>query len=106
MTHNDADTHTHTHTLSFQPIQSFQGQFGRAYLLASVINVYESTLAEDRSMATGVHRVRNVHCTRCERVLGWRYERASDPTQQYKEGKYVLEVSRLAMDVGRNGGDE
>ena len=53
-------------------MQSFQGHFGRAYLMRKVINVYEAN-PEDRNMSTGVHRVRDIHCNQCQKLLGWRY---------------------------------
>lgn len=42
-------------------------------------------------MLTGRHLVRDVHCIKCHIKLGWVYEQANDESQQYKEGKVILE---------------
>ena len=39
--------------------------------------------------------VHDVHCNKCLRVVGWRYERAFEESQKYKEGKFVLERAKL-----------
>lgn len=31
-------------------------------------------------------------------LLGWKYEEAFEPTQKYKEGKYILEKTRISKD--------
>ncbi|CAJ0767606.1 14069_t:CDS:10, partial [Entrophospora sp. SA101] len=76
---------------------AFQGQHGRAYLFDSVVNVEEGP-SEDRQMTTGLHTVKDIFCSRCKVVLGWKYERAYEQTQRYKEGKYILE-KQLLTDV-------
>ena len=40
---------------------------------------------------TGLHTVADVDCSDCRGVLGWKYERAYEETQKYKEGKFILE---------------
>eukprot|EP01134_Creolimax_fragrantissima_P001442 CFRG1442T1 len=71
--------------------KSFQGAFGRAYLFNTVVNVCESGLPEDRNMTTGLHTVVDIKCKKCETTLGWKYEKAHESSQKYKEGKYILE---------------
>lgn len=44
---------------------------------------------------TGLHTVADVYCSNCQEVLGWKYERAYEATQKYKEGKYILEKSKI-----------
>ena len=46
---------------------------------------------EDRHLMTGLHTVADVYGSNCQEVLGWKYERAFDATQKYKEGKFILE---------------
>ncbi|KAH0716687.1 hypothetical protein KY285_012718 [Solanum tuberosum] len=31
-----------------------------------------------------------------EQVLGWKYEQVVEPSQKYKEGKFVLELCKIA----------
>lgn len=68
----------------------FQGRHGKAYLWNKVVNTTKGPL-EDRMMITGLHTVCDVICNYCQSILGWRYERAYDPQQKYKEGKTILE---------------
>lgn len=50
----------------------------------------------EREMSTGVHVVRDVFCEQCDEKVGWRYDRTADLDQQYKEGKFILEVQRMS----------
>ena len=72
--------------------RSFHSRSGKAYLFDAVVNVsWRSGEAEERIMTTGKHMVHDIHCNKCLRVVGWRYERAFEQSQKYKEGKFVLE---------------
>ncbi|KAI8321535.1 yippee-domain-containing protein [Martensiomyces pterosporus] len=88
--------------------RTFQGRLGRAYLTEAVVNEMLGD-NEDRLLMTGMHTVCNLHCRNCGTVIGWKYIRAHDKSQQYKEGRYVLEQSRIfAMDQAskpRTSGD-
>ncbi|KAJ3141758.1 hypothetical protein HDU90_006101 [Geranomyces variabilis] len=70
--------------------KAFQGTTGRAYLFQHVVNVFEGGLRE-ANMTTGVHTVKDIYCTSCQTILGWKYERAMEDSQKYKEGKFILE---------------
>ncbi|KAF9808805.1 hypothetical protein IEO21_07733 [Rhodonia placenta] len=74
--------------------KAFSGRDGRGYLMYSAVNV-KMGKKEDRSLLTGVHTVADVFCVGCNDRLGWYYHKASDNTQKYKEGKYLLERERL-----------
>ncbi|KAJ2156674.1 hypothetical protein GGF46_005030 [Coemansia sp. RSA 552] len=74
--------------------RTFQGRLGRAYLTESVVNE-ELGQQEDRLLMTGLHTVCNLHCRGCDTVIGWKYMRAFDKSQQYKEGRYVIEKLRI-----------
>lgn len=50
---------------------------------------------EDRQLMTGLHTVADIYCFDCHEVLGWKYERAYEETQKYKEGKFILEKSKI-----------
>lgn len=78
-------------------VQQFNGQHGRAYLFERAVNTILGP-AEDRPMTTGMHTVRDVMCAKCEATLGWKYERAFEQSQKYKEGKVILEKA-LLVDV-------
>ncbi|KAI8999594.1 Yippee/Mis18, partial [Gaertneriomyces semiglobifer] len=85
---------THLSTSEDILSKAFQGQHGKAYLFNTVVNIIEG-VAEDRHMTTGLHTVRDIYCVSCQSVVGWKYERAYEDSQKYKEGKYILERQLL-----------
>lgn len=46
-------------------------------------------------MTTGRHIVRDIMCRVCDDVVGWKYDKAYEPTEKYKEGKFILEAELL-----------
>ena len=54
------------------------------------INIKQGPL-EDRPMRTGIHTVCDIYCVYCQAYLGWKYERAYEVSEKYKEGKFILE---------------
>ncbi|KAK9806841.1 hypothetical protein WJX72_004610 [[Myrmecia] bisecta] len=74
--------------------KAFQGRYGRAYLCSNVVNVTMGP-KEDRLLITGLHTVADIYCVGCKEIMGWKYETAYEPSQKYKEGKYILEKARL-----------
>ena len=74
--------------------QNFRGQHGKAYLFNSVVNVNLGEAAE-RNMTTGRHVVRDVNCRQCKETVGWKYDRAYESSEKYKEGKFILEAELL-----------
>ena len=42
-------------------------------------------------MTTGMHQVSDIFCLGCSTCVGWRYWKASENSQKYKEGKLILE---------------
>ncbi len=81
--------------LRFPPSQSFRGQHGKAYLFNTVVNVIEGEPAE-RGMTTGRHIVRDISCRLCHETVGWKYDKAYEASEKYKEGKFILEAELLA----------
>nr|CDS32299.1 yippee protein [Hymenolepis microstoma] len=79
--------------------KSFQGTQGRAYLFDSVVNV-SSGKPEERLLLTGLHLVADIFCECCDTYLGWKYEEAFEPSQKYKEGKFIIELAHLIKDNG------
>lgn len=74
--------------------QSFRGQHGKAFLFASVVNITQAEAVE-RSMTTGRHLVRDISCRQCKEMVGWKYDKAYEPNEKYKEDKYILEEELL-----------
>jgi hypothetical protein len=77
-------------------LQNFRGQHGKAYLFNSVVNVTQ-TEAVDRNMTTGRHTVRDIACKQCTETVGWKYDKAYENTEKYKEGKFILEEELLCL---------
>ncbi|BAH94846.1 Os10g0369500 [Oryza sativa Japonica Group] len=50
---------------------------------------------EDRYLMTGLHTVKDIYCSCCQQILGWRYEKAYEESEKYKEGKFILEKARM-----------
>ncbi|KAH8107884.1 yippee-domain-containing protein [Cristinia sonorae] len=74
--------------------KSFSGRDGRGFLIHSAVNL-KMGKKEDRPLLTGVHTVADVYCVGCNERMGWYYLKASDQSQKYKEGKYLLEREKL-----------
>ncbi|KAL6645467.1 hypothetical protein ACP70R_017075 [Stipagrostis hirtigluma subsp. patula] len=77
--------------------RDFYGRSGRAYLFDHVVNISLGP-NEDRYLITGLHTVNDIYCSCCQQLLGWRYEKAYDESQKYKEGKFILERARMVKD--------
>jgi len=51
--------------------------------------------AAERNMTTGRHVVRDISCRQCGSTVGWKYDKAYEQSEKYKEGKYILESELL-----------
>jgi hypothetical protein len=47
-------------------------------------------------MTTGKHLVRDIECKECHRIVGWKYDKAYESSEKYKEGKFILEAELLS----------
>lgn len=46
-------------------------------------------------MTTGRHIVRDITCRQCKETVGWKYDKAYENSEKYKEGKFILEAELL-----------
>ncbi|KAL8720620.1 MAG: hypothetical protein Q9225_002556 [Loekoesia sp. 1 TL-2023] len=85
-----------THLASHDSIisRNFRGQHGKAFLFNTVVNTTQSEAVE-RNMTTGRHQVRDVNCKQCKETVGWKYDKAYEASEKYKEGKFILEAELL-----------
>ncbi|KAI4716547.1 hypothetical protein E4T48_07219 [Aureobasidium sp. EXF-10727] len=74
--------------------RNFRGQHGKAFLFNSVVNIVAGESIE-RNMTTGRHIVRDIACRQCKETVGWKYDKAYENAEKYKEGKYILEAELL-----------
>lgn len=88
-----------THLTSHDDIvsKSFHGRHGRAYLFDQCVNVSIGP-SDDRRLITGLHTVCDIFCKRCKTLIGWTYLKAYDPSQKYKEGKFIIEKVNLHLE--------
>ncbi|CAL1385985.1 unnamed protein product [Linum trigynum] len=86
---------------SYDDIESkeFQGRYGRAYLFRKVVNIVIGS-SEERILSSGFHVVNDIYCSSCMQLVGWRYERAEEESQKYKEGMFILEKERMEKKGG------
>ncbi|KAK4389853.1 protein yippee-like [Sesamum angolense] len=76
------------------------GTKGKKWSSISILPCYECYCGpkEDRQLMTGLHTVADVYCGDCREILGWKYEKAYEETQKYKEGKFILEKSKIVKE--------
>ncbi|KAI8996830.1 hypothetical protein BDB01DRAFT_768676 [Pilobolus umbonatus] len=48
-------------------------------------------------MRTGDHCISFIYCKGCNEEIGWVYIKAYEQDQKYKEGKYILEKTRVRL---------
>lgn len=48
-------------------------------------------------MTTGRHVVRDIMCRSCGETVGWKYDKAYELAEKYKEGKFILEAELLTV---------
>ncbi|KAJ6879634.1 protein yippee-like [Populus alba x Populus x berolinensis] len=77
--------------------KTFRANNGRAILFSHAMNI---TLGpkEDRRLITGLHTIADVYCSDCGELLGWKYWKAYEESQKYKEGKIVLENFKIVKE--------
>ncbi|KAL0634164.1 hypothetical protein Q9L58_006902 [Maublancomyces gigas] len=85
-----------THLSNHEDIisRNFRGQHGKAFLFNTVVNIKEAEPVE-RNMTTGRHVVRDISCKQCKEIVGWKYDKAYEQPEKYKEGKFILEAELL-----------
>ncbi|CEG38945.1 Predicted Yippee-type zinc-binding protein [Plasmopara halstedii] len=74
--------------------KEFFGRYGKAFLMNTMLNV-RICPARNRYLMTGMHCIAEVLCSRCDNVLGWKYLKAMEPSQKYKEGKFIMEYTAV-----------
>ncbi|KAG5533903.1 hypothetical protein RHGRI_027933 [Rhododendron griersonianum] len=79
--------------------KSFIGKSGQAYMFAHAKNVVLGQ-TEDKKLMTGLFSIGNVYCSKCGQELGWKYIRAYDAKQSFKEGRFIIEKARILKEYG------
>ncbi|KAF2422845.1 yippee [Tothia fuscella] len=76
--------------------RNFRGQHGKAYLFDNVVNIGQGEPGE-RNMTTGRHIVCDIYCKQCKETVGWKYDKAFETSEKYKENKFILEAELLCQ---------
>ncbi|XP_030532357.1 protein yippee-like At4g27745 [Rhodamnia argentea] len=74
--------------------KKFHAKSGPAYLFRNAMNVVFGQ-AQDRELMTGVFAVAEMYCGNCHEEMGWKYVRAYDPKQKYKEGRFIIDLAKI-----------
>ncbi|KAG5498850.1 hypothetical protein JKF63_03139 [Porcisia hertigi] len=69
---------------------NFRGRHGKALLVSRCENSYFGH-QEEKQLMTGLHRVRDVFCSNCDKYVGWGYDFAVDEREMYKMQRFVIE---------------
>ncbi|TYI40175.1 hypothetical protein ES332_A02G145400v1 [Gossypium tomentosum] len=68
-----------------------------AFLFSQAINIRVGAKV-DMHIIIGLHTVADIYCGDCGELLGWKYERAYEASQKYKEGKFILEKAKITKE--------
>ncbi|KAL3672459.1 hypothetical protein V7S43_001758 [Phytophthora oleae] len=77
--------------------KTFFGRTGKAFLMNNMYNIRVGP-ARNRYLMTGMHTIADVLCSQCGFVLGWKYVKAMESSQKYKEGKFIMEQAVVQDD--------
>ncbi|KAF4041033.1 Yippee zinc-binding/DNA-binding/Mis18 [Phytophthora infestans] len=77
--------------------KTFFGRTGKAFLMNNMYNICVGP-ARNRYLMTGMHSIADVLCSQCDFVLGWKYIKAMESSQKYKEGKFIMEQAVVEDD--------
>jgi hypothetical protein len=69
---------------------------GPGFLLPTVVHI-DIGESFEQAMTTGMHLIRNITCKRCKETLGWKYDKAYEDSEKYKEGQFILESELLQL---------
>lgn len=75
--------------------EGYMGIQQPAYLFRETVNVGPCSSEREERLATGVYTLVDVQCQCCSHVLGWKYIRACNYEQKYKEGGTLMQQDAL-----------
>ncbi|BFG32818.1 hypothetical protein CerSpe_190920 [Prunus speciosa] len=77
--------------------KKFLTKSGTGYMFSHAMNIIVGQ-KEDRQLITGVFSIADIFCSNCGEVLGWKYVRAYEISQKFKEGKFIIERAKIAKE--------
>ncbi|KAH9930460.1 uncharacterized protein BXZ73DRAFT_47596 [Epithele typhae] len=76
-------------------MQAYRGHAGKGVLLSEVRNVSLDP-PSIQLMDSGAYTIQEFICKTCDAYLGWKFARAHDSPERWKEGHFVLELDLVA----------
>ncbi|KAE8077656.1 hypothetical protein FH972_016199 [Carpinus fangiana] len=77
--------------------KNFIGKSGPAYMFVHAMNIIVGQKV-DRKLMTGLYTVADIYCSNCGETLGWKYVRAYEVRDKFKEGKFIIERAKIAKE--------
>jgi hypothetical protein len=74
-----------------------QAKSGPAYMFVHAMNIIVGQKV-DRKLMTGLYTVADIYCSNCGETLGWKYVRAYEVRDKFKEGKFIIERAKIAKE--------
>ncbi|XP_014516044.1 protein yippee-like At4g27745 isoform X2 [Vigna radiata var. radiata] len=75
--------------------KSYMAKTGQAFLFSDARNIVFGQ-KQETNLITGVYTIASIFCSNCGEELGWKYLQASEARQKFKEGKFILELSKIS----------
>ncbi|KAK7382760.1 hypothetical protein VNO80_01817 [Phaseolus coccineus] len=75
--------------------KNYMGKTGQAFMFSHARNIVFGQ-KEEKSLITGVYTIAAIFCSNCGEEFGWKYLQASEARQNFKEGKFVIECSKIS----------
>lgn len=76
---------------------NLQAKSGKAFLFSKAKNIVEGQ-KQQKQLMTGIFKTADIYCKVCGQVLGWKYLKAYDLKQKYKEGKFIIERAKIVKE--------
>ncbi|KAF7830748.1 protein yippee-like [Senna tora] len=74
--------------------KKFLAKSGEAYMFSYARNIIAGQ-KRDKQLMTGLYTIADIYCSNCGEELGWKYLHAYDLKQKFKEGRFIIEKSKI-----------
>ncbi|RDX58561.1 Protein yippee-like [Mucuna pruriens] len=77
--------------------KNYMAKSGQAFLFSHARNIVFGP-KQERSLITGVYTIADIFCSNCGEELGWKYLQAPEAREKFKEGKFIIERTKIAKE--------
>lgn len=74
-----------------------QAKTGQAFMFSHARNIIAGQ-KHDKELMTGLFSIADIYCSNCGEELGWKYIRAYEDRQKFKEGRFIIEKAKLVKE--------